>query len=66
MKFEDLQVVKTIIDFPERKILAGEIGAVVACLKVPHEAYLVEFVNDDGSTRAMFVILPEHIELANL
>ena len=66
MKFEELQVVKTNIDFSDRKIYSGDEGTVVACLSVPSEAYLVEFVNDDGSTKEMFVILPEHLEIAEI
>jgi len=65
MKFEEHQVVKTLIDFSENGINVGEIGTVVVCFTVPNEAYEVEFVNNDGSTRAMFAILPEHIELAD-
>jgi hypothetical protein len=63
MKFYDLQVVKTLIDFPEERVKAGEIGTIVCCFSVPNEAYEVEFVNDDGTTRVMFPILPKHLEL---
>jgi len=63
MKFEEHQIVKTTINFPQNGIAAGDIGAIVMCFTLPNEAYEVEFVNDDGSTRAMFAILPEHIEL---
>ena len=65
MKFNELQVVRTLIDFPKENISAGDIGAVVACFTVPNEAYEVEFVNEDGSTRAMFAILPEYLEKAS-
>lgn len=54
MKFCDLQVVKTLIDFPKNGIKAGEIGTIVDCYTILHEAYEVEFVNGDGTTRAMF------------
>ena len=64
MKFEELQVVKTLIDFPSENIKSGDSGTIVACFTIPSEAYEVEFVNENGSTRAMFAILPEHIELA--
>ncbi|MCL2358064.1 MAG: DUF4926 domain-containing protein, partial [Defluviitaleaceae bacterium] len=62
MKFECHQAVKTLINFPEHNVSSGEIGAVVVCFTTPNEAYEVEFVNNDGSTRAMFAILPEYIE----
>ena len=62
MKFYEHQVVKTLIDFPEEKICAGDTGAIVACFTVPNESYEVEFANEDGSTKAMFAILPEYLE----
>jgi len=66
MKFKDYQIVKTLISFPEKNINSGDIGTIVVCFTVPNEAYEVEFVNDDGSEKAMFAILPEHIELADI
>ena len=68
MKFKDIEVVRTLVDFPKEKIFTGEIGTIVACFNNPNEAYLVEFLMKDGSgkTRAMFPILPEHLEPANL
>ena len=60
MKFNDLDVVRTLIDFPDKKIKKGEIGTVVMPYNKPHEAYEIEFANDDGTTKAMFAILPEH------
>ena len=65
MKFDEHQVVKTLIDFPEKKIYSGDIGAIVACFTIPNEAYEVEFVNENGSTKAMFAILPEYLEKAD-
>jgi len=62
MKFNDLDVVKTLIDFPCENIKKGEIGTVVMPFNEPYEAYEVEFAGDDGRTTAMFTILPEHIE----
>ncbi len=64
MKFDELQVVQTLIAFPKENIEIGEIGTIVACFMVPNEAYEVEFVYDNGSTKAVFAILPEHIENA--
>ena len=62
MKFKELDVVKVLIDFPEEKIKKDETGTVVLTHSVPTEAYEVEFVNDDGSTKAVFAILPSDIE----
>ncbi|MDR2580244.1 MAG: DUF4926 domain-containing protein [Fibromonadaceae bacterium] len=50
------------IDFPNEGIKESEIGTVVYPYDNPHEAYEVEFVNSDGTTKAMFAILPEHID----
>jgi hypothetical protein len=64
MKFYEHQTVVTITDFPKNNIKSGDIGVVVAIFTDPNEAYEVEFVNADGSTKAMFAILPEHLEEA--
>lgn len=61
MKFGYHQVVKTLVDFPINGIKTGEAGAIVAIFTVPNEAYEVEFVNEDGSTKAMFAILPKYL-----
>ena len=65
MKFSELDVVKTNLDFPEYEIERGEIGTVVVVFKHPKEAYEVEFVNDDGTTKAMFAIFSEDLEEYN-
>jgi len=66
MKFNDSETVKTLIDFPTEGIKKGEIGTVVMPFTIPHEAYEVEFLKDDGSgiPKAIFAILPEHLEKA--
>ena len=63
MKFEELDVVKTLIEFPDKGIEKGEVGTIVHIFSIPNEAYLVEFINKDGSTKAEFPILPENIIL---
>jgi len=63
MKFKELEIVRTLIDFPEHGIKKNEVGTVVHIFHVPCEAYEIEFINNDGSTKAEFAILPEHIEL---
>jgi len=62
MKFKELEVVKTLKDFPEKGIKIGDVGTIVMAFTVPNEAYEVEFVDDDGTTKAMFAILPEDLE----
>ncbi|MCL2083446.1 MAG: DUF4926 domain-containing protein [Oscillospiraceae bacterium] len=62
MKFNELDVVETLCDFPEEKIKKGESGTVVIAFTNPNEAYEVEFIDDMGRTTAMFAILPEHLK----
>ena len=62
MKFKELEAVKTLKDFPKEGIRMGDVGTIVIAFTTPKEAYEVEFVNNDGSTRAMFAILPEDLE----
>ena len=63
MKFEELDSVKTLRDFPNDGIKKGEIGTVVATFTKPNEAYEIEFCSDTGETKAMFAILPDDLEL---
>jgi hypothetical protein len=62
MKFNELEAVKVLKDFPGEGIRAGDIGTIVVAFTVPNEAYEVEFVNGDGTMRAMFAVLPEDLE----
>ena len=62
MKFYEIQAVRTTIAFKEHGAEAGETGTVALCFTKPREAYEVEFVNEDGSTRAMFAIEPKYLE----
>jgi hypothetical protein len=63
MKFEELDSVKTLCDFPEEGIKKGEAGTVVAVFTNPNEAYEIEFCFDTGETKSMFAILPQYLEL---
>ncbi|MCL1853868.1 MAG: DUF4926 domain-containing protein [Peptococcaceae bacterium] len=62
MKFKELETVKTLKDFPDEGITRGDIGTIVMAFTIPNEAYEVEFVNSDGTTRAMFAIIPDDLE----
>lgn len=62
MKFKEFDTVRTLERFPEHGIDKGEIGSVVMVFANPHEAYEIEFVNDNGTTKAMFPILPGKLE----
>ena len=62
MKFKELDTVQTTTDFFEYGIAKGDIGAIVVAFTYPKEAYEIEFVNDDGTRKAMFAIGPEDLE----
>ncbi|MCL2831519.1 MAG: DUF4926 domain-containing protein [Betaproteobacteria bacterium] len=64
MKFNELESVKTLKDFPEEGVKKGDTGTIVMAFTLPNEAYEVEFVNSNGTTRAMFAILPEDLDQA--
>jgi hypothetical protein len=59
-----LNLLDTVIastNFPEYKVLAGDLGAVVEVYTAPKLAYEVEFVNPDGSTRALLTLAPSQV-----
>jgi hypothetical protein len=59
-----LDLLDTVIaatNFPEHKVLAGDLGAVVEVYTTPTLAYEVEFVNPDGSTRALLTLAPSQV-----
>lgn len=59
--FELLDTVIANINLPADKVLAGDLGTIVEIYTEPHLAYEVEFVNPDGSTRALLTLLPNQI-----
>jgi Domain of unknown function (DUF4926) len=50
--FELLQVVYAREARPDLGVHKGDSGTIVEVFDQPHRAYYVEFVNDDGTTRA--------------
>jgi len=59
-----LNLLDTVIaatNFPEYKVLAGDLGAVVEVYTAPSLAYEVEFINPDGSTRALLTLSPSQV-----
>jgi hypothetical protein len=50
---QELDVVTLAVDLPEDGLRAGDVGTVVYLFQTPTTAYEVEFVDPDGSTRAM-------------
>lgn len=43
-------------DFPQYSIEAGEAGTIVEVLTNPSEAYIVELVAEDGSSRIAYFV----------
>lgn len=48
-------------NFPNHRVLAGDLGAIVEVYTAPVLAYDVEFVNPDGSTRALLTLAPDQV-----
>lgn len=64
MKYKLFDVIQLMIDIPEEDLSKGDTGTIVECYTVPREGYEVEFVNPNGSTKALCTLLPDQIELA--
>ncbi|HEY4724236.1 MAG TPA: DUF4926 domain-containing protein [Anaerolineae bacterium] len=59
-----LSMLETVIvttSFPDQQVLAGDLGTIVEVYTDPYLAYDVEFVNPDGSTRALLTLTPEQV-----
>jgi hypothetical protein len=55
---ELLQVVYVCEAHPGLGLLKGEAGTIVALLEQPYFAYLVEFMDDGGATKAETAFIP--------
>ncbi len=62
--FKELEVVRLKVDIPEHSLKVGETGTIVLVLS-EGEAYEVEFVNADGTTKALAVLKADQIELVS-
>ena len=60
-RFALLETVVTTTDFPEAQVLPGDLGTIVEIYHAPQLAYEVEFVNPDGTTRALLTLLPNQV-----
>jgi hypothetical protein len=58
-----LDTVVATVNFPDHNVLAGDLGAIVEVYTHPSLAYDVEFVNPDGSTRALLTLVPEQVRV---
>lgn len=56
-----LETVIVTVDLPDDDVPAGDLGAIVEVYSSPELAYEVEFVNPDGTTRALLTLSPEDI-----
>ncbi|MBI5051991.1 MAG: DUF4926 domain-containing protein [Chloroflexi bacterium] len=56
-----LDTVIVTINVPDQKILAGDLGTIVEVYTKPTLAYEVEFVNPNGTTRALLTLAPDQI-----
>jgi hypothetical protein len=58
MNFDLFETVVITANMPDHGVLAGDLGAVVEIYSRPEPAYEVEFVNPDGTTRALLTLSP--------
>jgi Domain of unknown function (DUF4926) len=56
-----LETVIAAVNFPDHRVLAGDLGTVVEIYTQPSLAYEVEFVNPDGYTRALLTLSPGQV-----
>lgn len=64
MSSEQPQLLDTVIvtvDLSDEEVLVGDLGTIVEVYTVPTPAYEVEFVNPNGTTRALLTLTPEQI-----
>lgn len=62
--FELLQVVCMRHARPDLDVQRGEVGTIVEVFEEPRRAYYVEFVNDDGTTRAEGAFTADELAVA--
>jgi hypothetical protein len=60
-RFELLQVVYVRDAHPGLGLVKGECGTIVETLEKPRPAYLVEFADDDGVTKAEAAFTPDQL-----
>lgn len=56
-----LDVVIATTSLPQAQVLQGDLGTIVEIYEIPKRAYEVEFVNPDGTTRALLTLLPNQL-----
>ena len=61
-RFRELEHVALLCDLPDEGLKCGEDGTIVHAFE-DVEAYVIEFTNDDGSTRALVEVTTDQIGL---
>ncbi len=64
MNSAQLRILDTVIvtvDLTDEEVLTGDLGTVVEVYTDPHLAYEVEFVNPNGTTRALLTLSDDQI-----
>ncbi len=56
-----LETIIATVNIPDQRVLAGDLGTIVEVYADPTPAYDIEFVNADGSTRALVTLSPDQI-----
>ncbi|HHZ19813.1 MAG TPA: DUF4926 domain-containing protein [Firmicutes bacterium] len=62
MKFNEFDTVMLLRDYPADGLKKGDIGAILMVYTEPNEAYEVEFVDNDGTTKAVITLLPDEVK----
>lgn len=65
MSYSELETVVLLNDYPNEGLKKGDVGVIVSVHSIPNEAYEIEFVDDEGATKSMIVLLPNEIEKFN-
>ena len=60
--FFENDVVRVKADHPSEGVKAGDLGAVICVFDSPSEAYDIEFVDENGRTRATLTLGPDELE----
>ena len=61
MTFALLDAVIVTANFPTEQVVAGDLGTIVEIYTEPNQAYEIEFVNPDGTTRALLTLTTDMI-----
>lgn len=55
--------VKVLTGYPEEDVKSGDLGTVVFCFEEPSEGYEVEFLDEEGYTKAVLTLEPNEFEV---